>query len=71
MYVLVLSLTLLGFISKRNQVCGDFINPLNYIRYERAVIRIGELLSPKYHAPSSMNVLNTKNYRAYGALYYP
>ena len=42
MFVTILSLTLFGFVSRINQVCGDFINPLNYIRYERAVTQLGE-----------------------------
>ena len=44
MYVIVISLTVLGFVSQRNQVRGDFINPLHYIRYERAVTQLGECL---------------------------
>ena len=41
MYVLIV-LIVLGFVSDRSQVRGDFINPLNYIRYERAVIQLGK-----------------------------
>ena len=39
MYVFITVLTVLGFVS---QVRGDFINPLNYVRYERAVTEPGE-----------------------------
>ena len=45
MYVLIISLIVLGFVSEQSQVRGDFINPLNYIRYERAVIQLGKLVS--------------------------
>ena len=42
MYVIyIISLSLLGFVSQ-NQVRGDFINPLHYIRYERAVTQLGK-----------------------------
>ena len=44
MYVIIISLTVLGLFSQRNQVRGDFINPLHYIRYERAVTQPGECL---------------------------
>ena len=37
----VISLALLGFVSQY-QVGGDFVNPLYYIRYERAVTQLGE-----------------------------
>ena len=40
--VLITSLIVFGFVSERSQVCGDFINPLNYVRYERAVIQVGK-----------------------------
>ena len=40
--IIALSLTVLGLFSQRNQVRGDFINPLHYIRYERAVTQLGE-----------------------------
>ena len=43
MYRFITVLTVLGYVS---QVRGDFINPLNYIRYERAVTEPGkELIS--------------------------
>ena len=42
MYVLIVLLIVFGFVSERSQVCGDFINPLNYVRYERAVIQVGK-----------------------------
>lgn len=47
MYVLIVSLIVLGFVSERSQVRGDFINPLNYIRYERAVIQLGKRSTTK------------------------
>ena len=40
--VYIISLCVLGFVGQRNQVLGDFINPLHYIRYERAVTQLGE-----------------------------
>ena len=42
MYLLITSLSLLGFVSQPSQVRGDFINPLHYVRYERTAIRLGE-----------------------------
>ena len=44
MYVFITVLTVLGLVSQRSQVHGDFINPLNYIRYERAVTEPSECL---------------------------
>lgn len=44
MYIAVTLLIVLGFVSHKIQVCGDFINPLHYIRYERAATQPGECL---------------------------
>jgi len=41
MYLII---TLLFVVFGQNLVRGDFINPLNYVRCERAVTQLGECL---------------------------